>query len=134
MNTLLLLEDESERVTRFRTAANRLGLSAKLWRSAHELLEVLETQLSSAVLISLDHDLLSEPGEPDLGEGVMVAKALAEREPSCPVIIHTSNSTRGDWMEGDLQLGGWTYRRILPIGDEWVEVDWYRAAKRLLRR
>ena len=78
--------------------------------------------------------LLSEPGEPDLGDGVMVAKHIVSLSPPCPVLIHTSNTQRGDWMEGELQLAGWRYRRVLPIGDDWIEVDWYREAKRLLRR
>ena len=37
-------------------------------------------------------------------------------------------------MEGELALAGWTYRRVVPIGDDWIEVDWYWAARRLLRR
>ncbi len=108
-------------------------MAVQLWRSAVTLLDELDRHLPHADLISLDHDLLSEPGEPDLGDGLMVAKALAAHRPRCPVIIHTSNTLRGDSMEGELQLAGWTYRRILPIGDDWIEVDWFRAAKRLLR-
>lgn len=134
MPELLLLEDDSERVAHFRAAAVRLGLTIRLWRSAFGMLEDLNDYVPHASLISLDHDLISEPGEPDLGDGVMVAKALAGHPPCCPVIIHTSNTQRGDCMEGELQLARWTYRRILPIGDDWIEVDWYRAAKRLLRR
>ncbi len=130
---LLLLEDDAERLARFHTACSRLSLEVRSWRSAVTLLDELDHHLPHADLISLDHDLLSEPGEPDLGDGLMVAKALAAHRPSCPVIIHTSNTLRGDWMEGELQLAGWKHRRILPIGDDWVEVDWYRAAKRLLK-
>jgi len=133
-NLLLLLEDDAERVARFRPTAERLGLTIRLWRSAFVMLNELPHVLPEASIIALDHDLISEPGEPDLGDGVMVAKALADCSPCCPVIIHTSNTQRGDWMEGELQLARWTYHRILPIGDDWIEVDWYRAAKRLLRR
>ncbi|MBY0459940.1 MAG: hypothetical protein K2V38_21700 [Gemmataceae bacterium] len=108
-------------------------MAVQLWRSAVTLLDELDRHLPHADLISLDHDLLSEPGEPDLGDGLMVAKALAAHRPRCPVIIHTSNTLRGDWMEGELQLARWKYRRILPTGDDWIEVDWYRAVKRLLK-
>lgn len=130
---LLLLEDDAERLTRFHAVIARLGVTSQVWRSALVMLAELDRHLPHADLISLDHDLLSEPDEPDLGDGLIVAKALAERTPSCPVILHTSNTVRGDWMEGELQLAGWRYRRILPLGDDWVEVDWYRAARRLLK-
>ena len=40
----------------------------------------VETYLPSARLISLDHDLEPQPGEPpDLGDGMVVARALASR-------------------------------------------------------
>jgi CheY-like chemotaxis protein len=130
---LLLLEDDAERLARFHVVIARLGMTIHVWRSAYRLLAELDRHIPLTQLIALDHDLLSEPGEPDLGDGLMVAKALANRRASCPVIIHTSNTLRGDSMEGELQLAGWTYRRILPIGDDWIEVDWFRAARRLLR-
>jgi hypothetical protein len=96
-------------------------------------LRELESLLPQAVLIALDHDLEPADDDPtDPGDGLVVAKWLAGRVPICPVIIHTSNSLRGDSMEGELDLAGWTYRRILPVGDDWVEVDWYRTARRLL--
>jgi hypothetical protein len=131
---LLLLEDDAERTVRFRAAAARLGIELRVWRSAFEMLNELPAHFPHATLIGLDHDLISEPGEPDLGDGLMVARHLVTLSERRPVVIHTSNTLRGDSMEGELQLAGWEYRLILPIGDDWVEVDWYRAAKRLLRR
>lgn len=131
---LLLLEDVADRTTRFRAAAARLGVELREWRSAFEMLAELPTHFPHATLIGLDHDLISEPGEPDLGDGLMLARHLVTLPERRPVVIHTSNTLRGDSMEGELQLGGWTYRRILPIGDDWIEVDWYRAARQLLRR
>jgi hypothetical protein len=133
MGHLLLLEDDAERLGRFRLACERLRLPLLAWRSAFDFLAALDDHLPAATLISLDHDLIAEAGEPDLGDGVMVAKELANRTPCCPVIVHTSNGVRGDWMEGELQLAGWAYSRVAPLGDDWIEVDWYRGAKRLLR-
>lgn len=130
---ILLLEDDADRTVRFRTTASRLGVELKVWRSAFDILAELDAHFSHSTLIALDHDLLSEPGEPDLGDGLMVARHLVTLTDRRPVVIHTSNTLRGDSMEGELQLAGWDYRRILPIGDDWVEVDWYRAAKQLLR-
>lgn len=131
---LLLLEDDADRTARFRATAAQLRLDLRVWRSAFKMLNELPVHLPHATLIGLDHDLISEPGEPDLGDGLMVARYLVTLPERRPVIIHTSNTLRGDSMEGELQLAEWNYRRILPVGDDWIEVDWYRAAKRFLRR
>ena len=131
---ILLLEDDADRTTRFHAAAARLGIELVVWRSAFDMLAELPTCFPAATLIALDHDLISEPGEPDLGDGLMVARHLVTLPEPRSVVIHTSNTLRGDSMEGELQLAGWRYRRILPVGDDWIEVDWYRAVKHLLRR
>jgi hypothetical protein len=130
---ILLLEDDADRTVRFRAAAARLGADLKVWRSAFDMLTEFGAHFPKATLIALDHDLLSEPGEPDLGDGLMVARFLVTQPDRRPVVIHTSNTLRGDSMEGELQLAGWDYRRILPVGDDWIEVDWYRAVRQLRR-
>lgn len=134
-DTLLLLEDDADRLDRFRAvvAARFPALRLVTWPSAVAMIAELDHHLSAARLISLDHDLEPEPGQPDPGDGLDVAKWLAVRAPVCPVVIHTSNTRRGDAMEGELDLAGWAYRRVLPVGDDWVEVDWYRVVRRLLR-
>jgi hypothetical protein len=133
---LLILEDDADRKTRFLAAAPRLGLTPQVWRGAFDMLAELETFLPTARLVTLDNDPDPDlpPGTPDPGEGIDVARWLAARSPVCPVIIHTSNTLRGDAMEGELELAGWRSRRVAPIGDDWIEVDWYLAAKKLLRR
>jgi hypothetical protein len=130
---LLILEDDPDRTERFRLVASRLGLTPRFWPSAKLMVVELHECSPAARVISLDHDLIPTTPEVDPGDGLDVAKHLAALRPSCPVIIHTSNTRRGDAMEGELQLAGWTYRRVLPIGDDWIEVDWYHAARRLLR-
>jgi hypothetical protein len=37
-------------------------------------------------------------------------------------------------MEGELELADWTYHRVPPLGDDWIEADWYRIVERLLRK
>lgn len=135
-NRLLMLEDDAERLARFE-AAVRLRfpqLQLVVWRSAVRMLAELEPHLPHAALIALDHDLESEAGEPDPGDGLDVAKWLADRPPTCPVIIHTSNARRGDAMEGELDLAGWRYARVLPFGDDWIEAEWYQVVRRFLKR
>jgi hypothetical protein len=132
-----MLEDNADRVERFTAALRQIdpSLSLVVWRSARRMLGELEPLLPSAVLISLDHDLEPETGDPtDPGDGLDVAKWLAERPAPCPMIVHTSNSVRGDAMEGEFELAGWRCRRVMPLGDDWIEVDWYRVVRALLRR
>jgi hypothetical protein len=59
---------------------------------------------------------------------------LAALPPCCPVIVHTSNGERATWMAGEFDLGGWEHHRVLPVGDDWIENDWQRLVRRLLRR
>lgn len=135
-DTLLMLEDDPERLARFAPAARSAapGLRLLVWSNARAMVAELEPLLPFARLIALDHDLEPGPDGVDPGDGLDVAKWLAARPPACPVVIHTSNARRGDAMEGELDLGGWTYRRVGPLGDDWIEVDWYRLVRKLLRR
>ena len=36
-------------------------------------------------------------------------------------------------MIGELELAGWTYHRVPPFGDDWIEADWFRVVKRALK-
>lgn len=133
-DAVLMLEDDAERIARFAADLRRADPSLHLvvWRSARRMLGELAGRLPTARLVSLDHDLEPDPADP--GDGLDVARWLADRLPVCPVIVHTSNGLRGDAMMGELELGGWPRRRVLPLGDDWIEADWYRVVRRLLRR
>ncbi len=129
---VLMLEDDEERLDRFEAVAAKLGVELVSWADARAMIAEVGPLLPTAALISLDHDLMPihdiEPGD-----GLDVAKHLATLPPSCPVIIHTSNRLRGDAMEGELELAGWTYHRVAPLGDDWIESDWFRLAKQALK-
>ena len=130
---VLMLEDNAERLNRFQAVAAKLGVDLISWPDAHVMIAEMGQFLHTAVLISLDHDL--EPTGPhDPGDGLDLAKHLASLPPTCPVIIHTSNGVRGDTMEGELELAEWTYHRVAPLGDDWIEADWHRVVKRALRK
>ena len=129
---VLMLEDDAERLERFRAVAVRLGVELISWPDARVMLAEMGRFLSAAALISLDHDL--EPTGPrDPGDGLDVAKHLATLTPLCPVVVHTSNGARGEMMQGELELAGWTYHRVPPLGDGWIEADWYRVVRRVLK-
>jgi hypothetical protein len=133
---LLMLEDDAERVGRFKATLKRIdpGLPLRVWRNAWTMIREVESCLPEARLISLDHDLDPEKGDPnDPGTGWDLVKFLAVLPATCPVIIHTSNRERSDWMCGELELGGWKYYRVAPIGDDWIEQHWRPIARRLLK-
>lgn len=133
---ILLLEDNADRIRRFRAALGRIdpALPVRIWRSASVMIREVEPLLGSARLISLDHDLDPEEGVPDdPGTGWEVARHLVALKPACPVIIHTSNGERATWMLGEFELGGWKHYRVRPLGDDWIEHDWHRVVRRLLR-
>jgi hypothetical protein len=134
---LLMLEDDAERVERFTAALRWIDptVQLRLWRNAWAMIREVEYLLSRACLLALDHDLDPEEGSSaDPGTGWDVTRFLASRPPVCPVIIHTSNRERGTWMEGEFELGGWQHHRIAPLGDDWIEQDWRRLVRRLLKR
>lgn len=133
---ILFLEDETERMERFTAVLRSLvpEMSIRVWRDAHAMIREAGPLLESAALISLDHDLFPEPGDRDPGDGYMVAQWLTAQPVVRPVIIHSSNGERSTWMAGAFDLAGWRHWRVAPLGDDWVESDWRRAASLLLRR
>ena len=132
---ILMLEDNLDRIERFTKSVDLIDSSLRLiiWRNANTMIKEVKIFLPVARLISLDHDLEPEIGEvEDPGDGYEVSKFLAVLRPICPVIIHSSNRTRSDWMIGEFDLGGWDTKRVAPIGDDWIESYWQVIAKDLL--
>jgi hypothetical protein len=134
---LLMLEDDQDRIARFTRVVEAFAPPVRLlvWRSARVMVREVEPHLASALLISLDHDLEPSPDDPeDPGDGIEVARFLGGRKPLCPVIVHSSNGTRSDWMVGELDLGGWRYKRVAPLGEDWIEAYWAVVARGLIGR
>ncbi len=97
----------------------------------------LKEHQAGIALISLDHDLDSviRPGEPagiDHGWGRGVANHLAMHEPTCPVIIHTSNADAGDGMYYELLRANWPTFRVYPREHHaWIARDWRKMLRKL---
>jgi hypothetical protein len=133
---LLMLEDDAERLHRFQEVARALdpNIPIMIWRNAKVMIREVTTHLPNARLISLDHDLEPDEDGSDPGDGLEIAKFLASQPIVRPVIIHSSNRLRSDWMAGEFELAGWPFGRVAPIGDDWIEVDWRCAVKNLIAR
>jgi hypothetical protein len=134
---VLLLEDNDERIARFTTALR--GLAPKLqvigWHSAKTMLEDVDGYLPLARLISLDHDLYPTSGDiEDPGDGLEVAKYLAEKKPTCPIIIHSSNGDRARMMAGEFELAGCHAKMVAALGADWIEAHWAKVVASLLTR
>lgn len=127
---LLLLEDDYDRLARFEATWQKISPDQpiKFWRDAHVMMREAGAWLPSATLISLDHDLEPLPGDPDPGDGVMVAKWLVEQTHVVPIVIHSSNSDRVRWMIGEFDLANRRHWRAVPFGDNWIEEHWRQVA------
>ena len=131
-----MLEDDAERLQRFTTVLRSLepALAFHVWRNAYAMIREASPFLPTTTLISLDHDLEPEPGGTDPGDGYMVVQWLVSQPVIRPVIVHTSNSERSSWMAGAFDLEGWRHYRVAPLGDDWIESDWRRVVRRLLKK
>jgi len=134
MKTILILEDNDERIARFeKTVAALGGHQLKIWRDAPAMIAQCEAFFPDAVLISLDHDLNPQPGvTTDPGTGLDVAKFMAECRPVCPVIIHSTNADRAHSMHNELRFADWIAERVGPIGNDWIETMWLRKVGEFL--
>lgn len=137
MKTILILEDNEERIADFKKAASQLGdgFELKLWRDAHSMCAECETFFPTTALVSLDHDLNPARGvAADPGTGLDVAKFLGDFLPVCPVLFHSSNTDRVYSMHNELRFAGWTVDRVGPLGARWVETSWLPRVRELLSK
>ena len=135
MKTLLLLEDNDERIAAFESILRELGeeWQMRVWRDAPTMLAECEEFFDNTNLVSLDHDLNPQPGATyDPGTGLDVAKLLTSHFAFCPVIIHSTNADRAWSMHNELRFAGWAVDRVGPIGDDWVRKLWLPKAREML--
>jgi hypothetical protein len=133
--TIIILEDNEERIRQFALAVSALGpkFQLRLWRDAPTMIAECQPHLAEACLISLDHDLHPVPGvTADAGTGLEVAEFLGCREPVCPVIVHTSNTERRWSMHNEFRFGKWRVEIVPPIGETWIQSLWLPRARTLI--
>ena len=135
MKILILEDNEDRRAAMLSCLRDRFPQYEHVFfNNAREMLACLESDLADAILVSLDHDLelpAKRNGKTvDPGTGREVADFLAQRTPSCPIIIATTNSAAGDGMEFALRDARWQTHRVHPWGDlEWISTEWFRAVR-----
>ncbi len=136
MMKIIILEDNYDRQAEMRRCLQDRFHQYEIvfFDEAKEMVAYLESNLASALIISLDHDLELIPQKNgkllDRGTGREVADSLVQREPACPVIIHTTNSAAGDGMEFLLREARWETHRVHPWGDlEWISSKWLRTLR-----
>ncbi|QDT99548.1 cyclic-phosphate processing receiver domain-containing protein [Gimesia aquarii] len=129
-STIVILDDELDRLEAMNAVLSEELSQYKIamFKNAPDIIAWLQDSISSAALISLDHDLFPQSeAEPDPGTGRDVADFIATQSPVCHVIIHTTNSIAAPGMEMVLNDAGWTNSRVMPFNDlEWVTTWWIR--------
>lgn len=133
--TIMILEDNDERIRAFESAVASLGsdVRLRLWHDAPTMAGECLPVLPECCLISLDHDLHPMPGATqDPGTGLEIAELLGQHPPVCPVIIHTSNTERRWSMHNEFRFGKWQVEIVPPIGDQWILRSWLPRARALI--
>ena len=125
-----ILEDNGGRIAQMQAClAEALpGIPSVFFANAREMISWLQQHLGEVLLISLDHDLplLDANRRPiDSGDGRMVADFLASKPPTCPVIVHSSNTECAPGMSFALKEKKWPTVRIVPYEDQaWIRDAW----------
>src|SRR6516162_6829390 len=135
VKTILLLEDNADRIAGFQKAVTELGdaFILKIWHDASSMIAECAEFFPTAAMICLDHDLNPQPGvTTDPGTGLDVARFLGDFLPVCPVLIHSSNTDRVYSMHNELRFAGWMVDRVGPLGTDWIETTWVRRMRELL--
>ncbi len=130
-NVILIMDDDEERLGSMSAliAGSYPDYESVLIDNAPDTIEWLKEHLSSAVLISLDHDLgpnRERDGEIfDPGTGRDVVDYLVTQNPICPVLVHTTNHIARDGMIFALESAGWKASFVIPHDDlEWIHGIW----------
>lgn len=132
-----ILEDDLERIARFRAVVSKNHPEARLdiHRTAPAFIEHFQKLDSVPDLICLDHDLFADsPDDPDPGDGRDVAQFLTTQPPNASVLIHSTNAVAADSMMFSMRDHGWDVERIAPLGDDWIEAYWYPTVNEILTK
>jgi Cyclic-phosphate processing Receiver domain len=138
---IAILEDNAERKAEMlRCLEDKFyQFEKRFFDTPAAMIGFFKKELPEVVAISLDHDFELVPAGDgkvhDPGTGREVADFLAQQIPSCPVIIHSSNSSAATAMEMLLQEANWPTYRVCPCGDlDWIAGAWLRTMRNAIVR
>jgi len=133
---IAVLEDNQERIELMKACLEDRfhQFEHRFFANAQEMIAFLKENLQRVLLLSLDHDLEMIPKSNgkcfDPGDGKQVAEFLAGIAPSCPIILHSTNSDSVQGMTRLLRTAGWKTIRVIPTdGNNWIEAIWLRAVR-----
>jgi len=132
-----ILEDNLERIGVMKEwLTDRLPMYEHAFTDDPEtMIRLLEVKSGQILAVSLDHDLYDRADGSTELTGMIVSDYLAEREPTFPIIIHSSNERDSLTMKTKLICGGWKVQKVLPFDDtNWIGISWYPALKKAIRR
>lgn len=136
---IVILEDNLDRRIVMRDCLTERfpQYAVRYFVTAGEMIAFLQNKLPCVLAIALDHDLDLIPIDPrrslDPGTGRDVADFLATKVPTCPVLIHTTNSPAAVGMRRELAESGWTTDRVIPSdGENWIRSEWLPQLRNLI--
>ena len=130
----LILDDNLNRLASFELVVAAVdGWTLKTWVDAPSMIREIDQYLGQAVLISLDHDLYKQTNQDsDPGTGRDVAEYLSSKEPTCSVIVHSTNTDAAWGMYNTLQAKKWNVELVHHLDQEnWIRDLWLPVAVRL---
>jgi hypothetical protein len=136
---IAILEDDPDRITAMRKLLSESFPAVRIaaFDNAPEMLSWLRDNLQTVRLLLLDHDLgpnqIRGDATFDPGTGRDVANFLADCQPQCDIIIHTTNTLAAPGMQQVLEDAGWNVTRVVPYGDlDWIGEAWIDAVRRAI--
>jgi hypothetical protein len=138
--SIVILDDEPRRIEEMKRclAIHLPKCDVVCFDNAPDTIEWLINHSEVAKLICLDHDLGPNRQRHgavfDPGTGRDVADHLASQTPTCPILVHTTNSLAAPGMELVLTDSGWRHLRVVPYNDlEWIGQVWIAQAMEALQ-
>ena len=135
---IVILEDNADRCRIMKDClADRFPqYPVLLFRAAPAMTRYLGRAMDRVLAISLDHDLepaTLEPDDVDPGTGRDVADFLATRSPTCPIVIHSSNTFGALGMKDVLEQANWLTYSVTPYDDTaWIPQVWFPTMRRAI--
>ena len=135
-NIIAILEDNAERrQAMLERLQDRFPFRVEFFVTASQVVQWLEEHFQEVRVLSLDHDLESDPLHPQQhpGTGREVAEYLAKQPALFPIIIHSTNVPASIGMLELLSSGNWSVERVTPYDDlTWISREWFWAMRQAI--